>query len=56
MRGCAKVSLDSRNSVFPFLNQELFDLKKIYVANLKTGRLKKMSYVLEFAGGFNLIM
>jgi hypothetical protein len=27
----------------------LFDLRKIYVVNLKTGRPKKMPYVGEFA-------
>jgi hypothetical protein len=36
-------------SIFPFLNRELFDLRKIYVVNLKTGRLKKLPYVGEFA-------
>ena len=30
--------------IFPFLNQELFDLRKIYVVNLKTGHPKKMPY------------
>ena len=34
---------------FSFLNQELFDLRKIYVVNLKTGGSKKMPYVSEFA-------
>ena len=38
-----------RNSIFPFLNRELFDFRKIYVVNLKTGRPKKMPYVGEFA-------
>ena len=38
-----------RNSIFPFLNQELFDLRKIYVLILKTGHPKKMPYVGEFA-------
>ena len=42
-------TLDLRKSIFPFLNQELFDLRKIYVVNLKTGRPKKMTYVGEFA-------
>ena len=31
-----------------FLNQDLFDLRKIYVVNLKTGCSKKMPYVGEF--------
>ena len=35
--------------LFPFLNQELFDLRNIYEVNLKTGRPKKMPYVGEFA-------
>ena len=34
---------------FPFLHQELFDLRKIYVVNLRTGRPKKTLYVCEFA-------
>ena len=29
-------SLDLRKSIFPFLNRELFELRKIYVVNLKT--------------------
>ena len=40
-------SLDLRKSIFPFLNRGLFDLKKIYVVNLKTGCPKKMPYVGE---------
>ena len=31
-----------------FLNRELYDLRKIYVLNLKTGCTKKMPYVGEF--------
>jgi hypothetical protein len=42
-------TLDLRKSIFPFLNRELFDLRKIYVVNLKTGLPKKMPYVGEFA-------
>ena len=42
-------TLDLRKSIFSFLNLELFDLKKIYVVNLKTGRPKKMPFVGEFA-------
>ena len=45
-------NLDLRNSSVPFLIQELFhlfDLRKIYVLNLKTGRPKTMPYVGEFA-------
>ena len=42
-------NLDLRNSNFPFLNGELFDLRKIYVLNLKTGRPEKMPYVGEIA-------
>ena len=38
-----------REFIFPFLNRELFDLRKIYVVELKTGRMKKMPYVGEFA-------
>ena len=30
-----------RKSIFPLLNRELFDLRKIYVVNLKTGCPKK---------------
>ena len=30
-----------RKSSFPFLNQDLFDLRNIYVVNLKAGRPKK---------------
>ena len=44
-----QANLDLRNPIFPFLNRELFDLRKIYVVNLKTGRPKKMPYVGEFA-------
>ena len=40
---------DLRKYIFPFLNRELFDLRKIYVVNLKAGRPKKMPYVGEFA-------
>ena len=42
-------TLDLRKSTFPFLNRELFDLRKIYVANLKTGRPKEILHVGEFA-------
>ena len=43
-------TLDLRNSIFPFLNRELFDLRKIYVLILKTGHPKKMPNVAgEFA-------
>ena len=44
-----QANLDLRNSTFPFLNRVMFDLRKIYVLNLKTGRPKKMPYVGEFA-------
>ena len=36
-----QLTLDLRKSIFPFLNRELFVLRKIYVVNLKTGRPKK---------------
>ena len=36
-----QVNLDLRDSIFSFLNRELFDLRKIYVVNLKTGCPKK---------------
>ena len=39
------LTLDLRKSIFPFLNRELFDLRKIYVVNLKTGCPKKMPNV-----------
>ena len=42
-------TLNLRKSIFLFLNRELFDLRKIYVVNLKTGRPKKLPYVGEFA-------
>ena len=42
------MNLDLRNFIFPFLNLDLFDLRKIYVVNLKTGRPKKMPYEGEF--------
>ena len=42
-------TFDLRKSFFPFLNRELFDLRKIYGMNLKTGCPKKMPYVGEFA-------
>ena len=32
-------------SIIPFLNRESFDLRKIYVVNLKTACLKNMPYV-----------
>ena len=44
-----QANLDLRNSFFPFLNVMLFNLRKIAVINLKTGRLKKNPYVGEFA-------
>ena len=34
-----------RKSILPFLNQELFGLRKIYVVDLKTGHMKKMPNV-----------
>ena len=40
-RKAIHATLDLRNSIFPFLNREWFDLRKI----LKTGHLKEMSYV-----------
>ena len=50
--GCPVLSgLDTHMSspVEPYLNRELFDLRKIYGMNLKTGCPKKMPYVGEFA-------
>ena len=44
-----QANLESRNPIFSFLNQEFFDLKKIYVLKLKTGWPKKKSYVGKFA-------
>ena len=49
MRLQIQANLVLRNSIFPFLNRKLFDLRKIYGMNLKTGCLKKMPYVGEFA-------
>ena len=43
-----RASFDLRDSNFPFLNPELFDLRKIYVLNLKTRRPKKMPYIGKF--------
>ena len=46
-RGCKgnsnllQANLDLRNSIFPFLTPEWFDLRKIYVLNLKTCQQKK---------------
>ena len=40
-----QANLDLRNPIFHFLNRELFDLRNIYVVNLKTGCSKKMFYV-----------
>ena len=39
-----QANFDLRNSIFPFLSQDLFDLRKIYVLNLETGRLKKCEF------------
>ena len=39
--------LDLRKFIFPFLNRE-FDLRKIYVVNLKTGRRKKICNLRSF--------
>ena len=36
-----QANLDLRNSIFPFLNQELFDLRKSCVLNSKTSCTKK---------------
>ena len=44
-----QANLNLRNPIVPFLNRELFDLRNISVVDLKTGHLKKMSYVCEFA-------
>ena len=41
MKLVIQANLDLRNSSFPFSNLELFDLRKNYVVNLKTGRPKK---------------
>ena len=49
LRNLVHANLDLRNSIFPFSNQVMFDLRKNYVLNLKTGRPKKMSYAGEFA-------
>ena len=35
-----QANFDLRNSIFPFLNRIMFDFRKIYVLNLKTGRPK----------------
>ena len=42
-------TLDLRKSIFPSLNRELFDLRKTYEVNLKTGRQKNVPYAGEFA-------
>ena len=42
-----QATLNLRKSIFPFLNRELFDLRKIEV-NLKTSRPKNMPYVGKF--------
>ena len=42
-------TLDLRKSIFLFLNRELFDLRMIYVVNLKTSYPKKMPDAGEFA-------
>ena len=44
-----QTALDLRKEKRTFLNRELFDLRKIYMVSLKTGRPKKMPYVGEFA-------
>ena len=44
-----QANLDLRNSIFSFLNPELFDSRKIYVLIVKTGHLKKNPNVGEFA-------
>ena len=43
-----QANLHLRNIIFPFLNWGLFDLRKIYVVNLKTSFFKKMSYVCRW--------
>ena len=40
-----QANLDLRNPDLSFLYQAMFDLRKIYVVNLKNGRRGKMSYV-----------
>ena len=42
-------NLDLSNSIFPFLNRELFDLRNIYELNHLITCPKKMPYVGEFA-------
>ena len=42
-------TLDLRNPIFPLLNRELFDVRKIFVLILKTGDPKKSLGVGEFA-------
>ena len=42
-----QANFDLRNSIFPFLNRVMYDLRKIYVLNLKTCLPKIMSYVLR---------
>ena len=48
MKKCMQIDY-SNLLIFLFLHRELFDLRKIYVVNLKTGRPKKMPYVGEFS-------
>ena len=45
------ITVNSRfkKSIFPLLNRELFDLRKIFGVNLKTSHPKKMPYVGEFS-------
>jgi len=49
IRAGVQCALDLGNSIFLFLNRELFDLRNIFLVNLETGLPKKMPYVGEFA-------
>ena len=46
MKLVIQANLDLRNSSFPFSNLELFDLRNIYVLNLKTS-LQKNALCLQ---------
>ena len=52
MKLVIQANLDLRNSSFPFSNLELFDLRNIYVLNLKTS-LQKMPYVCKLSSFLN---
>ena len=48
-----QANLELRTPTFSFLNRDMFDLRKIYELNLKTGRLNKCRWICKLRSFLN---